>query len=181
MKMKITKKTICLAAALVLLGSLTVGTALAYFTTYTQAEGGIVLDLGFTETIPEENVVNGAKQVTIKNTGDYECYVRMKALVGDSYTISYTEPGAEGKWTPGAEGFYYYSDILAPKTGESSRIDVNISFPEVKDGKAPAFNVIIIQECTPVLYDNEGNPYADWTKVADVNKTVVSGEEDIAQ
>lgn len=181
MRLKITKKTICLAAALVLLGSMSVGTALAYFTTYTQAEGGIVLNIGFAETIPEETVVNGAKQVTIKNTGDIECYVRMKALVGDSYAISYTEPEAEGKWTPGADGFYYYSDVLGAKTGETSRIDVNITFPEVKDGKAPTFNVIIIQEWTPVLYDNDGNPYADWTKVVDVSKTVVNGEEDTAQ
>lgn len=178
MKIKINKKTICLAAAAAtLVGSLSVGSVLAYFTTYTRAEGGVVLDLGFTQTLPEEKVVNGAKQVTIQNTGDYDCYVRMKALVGDDYTISYSEPGEEEKWTPGAEGFYYYSDILAAKTGVSSRIDVNIIFPEPEDGKAPAFNVIIIQECTPVLYDNEGNPYADWNKIADVSKTVVQGEE----
>ena len=29
------------------------------------------------------------------------------------------------------------------------------------------FNVIVVQECTPVLYDENGNPYADWNAVAD--------------
>lgn len=178
MKNKINKKTICLAAAAaVLVGSLSVGSALAYFTTYTQAEGGVVLDLGFTQTLPEEKVEDRAKQITIQNTGDYDCYVRMKALVGDDYTISYSEPGEEEKWMPGADGFYYYSDILAAKSGVTSRIDVDITFPEPEDGEAPDFNVIIIQECTPVLYDNEGIPYADWNKIADVTKTIVQGEE----
>ena len=178
MKNRKAKQTICLAAAAaVLVGSLSIGSALAYFTTYTQAEGGVVLDLGFTQTLPEEKVVNGAKQVTIKNTGDYDCYVRMKALVGDDYTITYSEPDEAEKWAPGADGFYYYSDMLAAKTGVTSRIDVNITFPEPEDGEAPDFNVIIIQECTPVLYDNEGNPYADWNKTADVTKVVELGEE----
>lgn len=181
MKNKISKKAICLAAAFVLVGSVSVGTAMAYFTTYTQAEGGVVLDLGYTTTIPEEKVVDGAKQIVIKNTGDFDCYVRLKALTGDSYTITYSEPGKEagtdGKWTPGAGGYYYYSDIVTAKTGETTQIDVNITFPAAVDGEAPDFNVIIIQECTPVLYDENGEPYADWTKVADVSKTVVAGEE----
>lgn len=178
MKNRKAKQSICLAAAAaVLVGSLSVGSALAYFTTYARAEGGVVLDLGFTRILPEEKVEDRAKQITIQNTGDYDCYVRMKALVGDDYIIGYSEPGDEEKWTPGADGFYYYSDILVAKTGVSSRIDVNITFPEPEDGEAPDFNVIIIQECTPVLFDNEGNPYADWNKIADVAKTIVQGEE----
>ena len=178
MKNRINKKIICLTAvALTLVAGLSVGKALAYFTTYTEAKGGIELDLGYTETIPEEKVIDGAKQVILRNTGDFDCYVRMKALTGSSYTISYTEPGGEGKWTPGADGFYYYSDIVPAKGGETTQLNVNITFPTPEDGEAPDFNVIIIQECTPVLYRDGGEPYADWTQVADVSKTVVSGEE----
>lgn len=178
MKNKINKKTICLAAAaLTLVASLSAGKALAYFTTYTQAQGGVELDLGFTETIPEETVVDGAKQVIIKNTGDFDCYVRMKALVGSEYTVSYTEPDGAGKWTPKTDGFYYYGDIVTAKTGQTTQLNVNITFPTLVEGEAPDFDVIIIQECTPVLYDADGNPYADWTKVADVSKTVITGEE----
>jgi len=177
MKNRINKKIICLtAAAFIMVAGLSLGKALAYFTTYTEAKGGIELDLGFTETIPDETVVDGAKQVKIKNTGDYDCYVRMKALVGSAYTISYTEPGSEGKWTPGADGFYYYSDIVPAKGGETSQINVNITFPIPEDGVAPDFNVIIIQECTPALYRDGGEAYADWTQVADVSKTVVAEE-----
>lgn len=179
MKNRMNKKLICLtSAALILVAGLSVGKALAYFTTYTEAEGGIELDLGYTETIPDEKVIDGAKQVIIRNTGDYDCYVRMKALVGSSYVINYAEPGGEGKWTPGADGFYYYSDIVPAKGGETTQINVNITFPSTEEDEVPNFNVIIIQECTPVLYKDGGEPYADWTKVADVSKSVITGEEE---
>lgn len=110
--------------------------------------------------------MNGKKEITLTNTGDYDCYVRLLALTGDAYkdSLSYT---GDSKWTPGADGYYYYSDIVAP--GESTtQIDVSFAFPE----EEPAdFNVIIIQECTPVLYDEDGNPYADWEKTADVSQS----------
>ena len=44
-------KTICLTlAALIMAAGITVGTAMAYFTTYVTADGGAVLILGFTDT-----------------------------------------------------------------------------------------------------------------------------------
>ncbi len=178
MKQMRKKTIICLvAAAAVLVGTVSIGSAMAYFTAYTQAEGGVVLDLGFTETTPVEKVVDGVKQVVIKNTGDFDCYVRMKALVGDSYAVTYTEPDGAGKWTPEADGFYYYSDIVKAKTGVTTQLDVNITFPVPENGVAPDFNVILVQECTPVLFDADGNPYADWSKTADVLKTIIKGEE----
>ncbi len=29
------------------------------------------------------------------------------------------------------------------------------------------FNVIVVQECTMVVYDKNGKPTADWSKIAD--------------
>ena len=172
-KLKV-KKTICLtAAAVALLGTLSVGTAMAYFTTYATAEGGVEIDLGFTETEINETVVDGKKEIKLENTGDYDCYVRLKALTGDAYkdSLVYSEPDAAGKWTPGADGYYYYSDIVAP-AGLTSQLNVSFSFPAATLEEIPAdFNVIIVQENTPVLYDEEGNPYADWSKVADVSQS----------
>ena len=119
-------KTICLASlALVLVAGLSIGSALAYFTTYPVAEGGVTLDLGFAETEIGEDVVDGKKEIILTNTGDFDCYVRMKALTGDSYkdSITYSEPGGAGKWAPGADGFYYYSDIV-PAKGSAEQIDL---------------------------------------------------------
>jgi len=171
---KNTIRTICLtAAALILASGLTVGSAMAYFTTYVTGSGGVELKLGAVKTEIDEKVVNGKKELTLTNTGNLDCYVRLKALTGDAYKngIAYSEPGGEGKWTPGvaSEGYYYYADIIEPG-GSTTQLDVSFVFPT---GEEPEdFNVIIIQECTPVLYDNNGTPYADWSVKADISQTV---------
>ena len=165
-------KTLVLASlALILVLGLSVGSAMAYFTTYAVAEGGVEIDLGFTNTQIEENVVAGQKQLVLTNTGDFDCYVRLKALTGDAHkdSIVYSEPGGAGLWTPGGDGYYYYSDIVAAK-GSTAQINVGFAFPA--DEEPADFNVIIIQECTPVLYDADGSAYADWTVKADVSQSI---------
>ena len=37
---------------------------------------------------------------------------------------------------------------------------VSITGPEDEDMET--FNVVVVQECTPVLYNEAGEPYADW-------------------
>ena len=77
------KKTIALAAAaFALILSLGIGSAMAYFTTYATANGGVQINLGFTTTKPDEEVSDWTKHIQITNTGDHECYIRVKALAG---------------------------------------------------------------------------------------------------
>ena len=172
------KRSLCLAgAALFLAGSVTVGSAIAYFTTYATASGSAQIDLGFTVTEPNEEVSDWTKRIVIDNTGDYDCYVRVKALVGDKYKEYVTTEAPEG-WTEGGDGFYYYSGIV-PAGGSTPG---NLEDPDDPDvlrvkldkekissilGEKDDFNVIIIQESTPVLYDEEGRPYADWNVILD--------------
>ena len=175
--MKRNKMKICLsAAALVLVMSVMIGTAMAYFTTYAVAEGGVTLDLGFTQTEINEEVVNGKKQIVLENTSDYDCYVRLKALTGDAHKdgIAYSEPDGAGLWTPGADGYYYYNGIVEAG-GSTSQIDVSFMLPEEDQMD---FNVIIIQECTPVLLDENGEAYADWSVTADISQSVYEGEDE---
>ena len=81
---KLSKKSLCLAAAaLTLTAGISAGTAMAYFTTYTEASGNVTLNMGFTETTPTEEFSNWTKHVTVKNTGDFACFVRVKALAGE--------------------------------------------------------------------------------------------------
>ena len=92
MKKVKSKKTIGLSlTALVLIFGLTVGSAMAYFTTYVTAERSIPLNLGATVTVPEEDTDAQPKEIIVYNTGDYDCYVRLKALVGSQYTVQYSE------------------------------------------------------------------------------------------
>lgn len=162
MMSKLSKKTICLAAAAVALtGTLAVGSAYAYFTTYSEAKGNVVFQMGETRTEPHEEVKEGKKIVSIENTGDYDCYIRVKAYAGNNYNLSYAD-GGSGKWYDGGDGYWYYKDILeAGSTSETVLVNIPKELLEdITDEKD--LNVIVIQECTPVQYDDDGEPYADW-------------------
>ena len=92
------KKNLCLAAAaLTLTASLGVGRAMAYFTTYATAAGGASLSLNNTVTIPEEDVVNWTKNVTIQNTGETDCYVRVQVFTGQPAVVRRTRKVDAGK------------------------------------------------------------------------------------
>ena len=168
------KKNLCLAAAaLTLTASLGVGSAMAYFTTYTTASGGASLSLGNTVTVPEEQVSDWTKHVTVRNTGETDCYVRVRVFGGDRYQDSLQYSDENGKWTPGEDGYYYYSDIV-PVGGSAEELRVHIDNMDSEE----SFNVIVVQEGTPVLYDENDEPYADWDRVLDSGDTQTQeGEE----
>lgn len=162
---RMNKKSICLAvAALLLVSSLAVGSAIAYFTAIDKAAGAVELDLGFTEAIPNEVVQNRTKTITITNNGNYDCYVRLRALTGNKYDGCLKYEGAD--WTNDGD-YYYYGKILNPGAATS---EIVIDIKETFDMADSDFNVIVIQECTPVLYDADGNPKADWDVTAIVNE-----------
>ena len=164
---KINKKSLCLAAAaLTLTAGISAGTAMAYFTTYTEASGGVTLNMGFSETIPKEDFSDWTKHVSVENTGDYDCYVRVKALAGSKYQDGLQYSDSDGKWTPGEDGYYYYSDPIAP--GESTSV-LDIRIDSTKSDAS--FNVVVVQESTKVLYNENNEPYADWTQIADTSET----------
>ena len=161
---KLHKKPLIMAAAtLALTGTLAVGSAMAYFTTYTTAGGGVKMNMGFTETIPIETVKDG-KHVTIKNIGNYDCFVRVKAFAPVAVALTYNAPDPKGGWTDRGDGYWYYDEVLPAKAKTTKELNIKYTFPS-GDDKPEEFNIVVIQECTPVLYDEDGNPYADWNHV----------------
>lgn len=175
MKRKWNQRTMALAAAaLVLTAGVMTNRTLAYFTTYVTASGGHELELGFTTTIPEEEVANWTKDISITNTGGNPCYVRVKAFAGVQFELEYDLAASDSRWSAlGTDGYYYWQEILKPGETTGSLL-VRIDKKDAKED----FNVIIVQECTPVPYDENGVPAAwdqvDWTRTADVVKTETS-------
>lgn len=148
-----------------------IGRAWAYFTTYAEAAGGIPLRLG-DETEIEEKFSGWVKHVTISNKeGSEPVYIRAKAFGGGSYTLEYSGEG----WEPGEGGYYYYKDSV-PGGGAAKELSVrigNVPEEDLKDGQT--FNVIVIYESTPVLYHEDGTPYADWDAVLDTGVSSPDG------
>ncbi len=161
------KRSLCLAvlaSAAVLAGS--AGNAWAYFTTYVEARGTQTISLGDETTVEEPTVANWVKHVVItSNEGSEPVFVRARAFTGSKYPLAYSD--TSGKWTPNKDGYYYYSDILrAKEKTEELLIQITEVPEEVKDPME--LNVAVIYETTPVLYDEDGNPYADWNGKLDV-------------
>lgn len=171
---RISRSVILTAAAAALTASLSVGSALAYFTTYCAAEGSVTMNMGFTDTEIDETVDSTGKHVTIRNTGEYDCFVRVRVFAPDITNAGYT-PG-DG-WTQDGD-YWYYTPVLAPGA-ETSELLVTYDFPEGEDQEDyPEFNIVAIYECTPVVYDENGNPYGDWDYVITASDTEQEGVED---
>ncbi len=159
------KKTVFLTAlAIILILTAAIDGAWAYFTTYTEAKGGYTISLGDKTTV-EEDFSAWTKHISITSASDSEpVYIRVKAFCGSAYSLVFSD--TNGKWTPGGDGYYYYSDIVYGG-GATEELLIKIeNVPEdVED--ADSFHVAVIYESTPVLYKEDGTPYADWTQKLD--------------
>ena len=125
------------------------------------------MNMGFTETVPDEKVDENGKHVTIKNTGKYDCFVRVKAFA--PVELTYNAP--DGGWSAGKDDYWYYDEVLPAEKTTGSELNITYTFPS-GDDKPEEFNIVVIQECTPVLYDEDGSPYADWNHVITDDSTV---------
>ena len=152
--------TLAVVLALGLLLGSSIHSAMAYFTTYASAKGGIKISLGDSTTITEE-FKDWKKTIKIKNTGQMDCYVRAKVLAGEQYTIAAAGSG----WSQGKDGYWYYANPVAP----GSETEALVASIQVPKNLSASFDVVVVQECTPVIYDQDGNPVsaeaADWSRV----------------
>ena len=153
-----TRKIILPALAVILVIGLAVGTAIAYFTAHTEATGSVPVALG-AKTEIEESIKDLDKVITISNKGPEAVWVRAKAY--SAYELTYKgnnwiAPGEEDK-----EGFYVYSKIVeAGQTADTLTVSITAPTDEVTE----EFNVIVIYECTKVMYDDDGNLLdPDWS------------------
>ena len=157
--MKTGKKYLILVAALLIL-TLSIGSAMAYFTAYSTTDGNAPLYVK-PKTDIEEHFNSWKKSVTILNTSDeVDVYVRAKAF--STMPVSCEGTG----WSAGSDDYYYYNAILGPKETTENPLIVTIN-----GGKTPEevpgdrFDVIVIYEAVPVHYDEDGKPLpADWTE-----------------
>ncbi len=181
------KKTLAMSvAALGLLAGLTLESSMAYFTTYVSAGGSQTVNLE-AQTKIYEDVEQMAKQIQIKNTSTKgDCFVRVKVFYGGGLDVRFVDVDKKGNWEERGDGYWYYKPVL-PMGEKTSRFDVtidtkNLEKPstnpdEVVEYIKDKFNVIVVQECTPVRYDADGTPKADWNTIYTDFVEVEGGEE----
>ncbi len=143
-------------------------TAWSYFTTYAEARGGYTIHLG-DETEIKEDFSDWTKHVAIANSDDSQpVYFRAKVLTGERYKDGLTysvgdlhegQKEVDGDWTPGEKDYYYFSNPVP--AGYSTR-ELLVHIGNIPEDETDTFNVVVVYESTPVLYDRDGNPYADW-------------------
>ena len=102
------KKTVWLTVvAVALAGSMTIHSAIAYFTTYATASGSHPISIGSKTEIVEE-FDNWTKHIQIQNTGENECFVRVKVFCGSQFTVQFS--GEAGAWEErDGDGYWYYN------------------------------------------------------------------------
>lgn len=148
----------CLALVMVLGAS--VGESLSYFTTYVTARGGHPIRLEAVDVRVRERMDGNVKQISIENVGEAECFVRVLVLHDSLAEVTFSGEG----WTLGDDGYWYYSQPLAP--GEVSSV-LSAAVTAV-EGADQDYQVVVYAEATPVLHDEAGNAYADWNMKARV-------------
>ncbi len=140
------------------------GNAWGYFTTNTNASGGYSLSLAEEVTTVDEefNFEDWIKNVTVTNTAGSDMYVRARVFSGAQYADLLSYEG-EGWGTVQEDGYFHYNAIV--KAGEST-LPLRVMVKGVAEGaNVDSFNIAVVYETTPVQYDNNGDPYADWTLV----------------
>lgn len=136
------------AATLIVCG-VSVKPTLAYFTTYATAKGGISVDIGPTTDV-KEKFKDWKKTIEIENTGKADCFVRVKVIAASQFDIQ----ASGSNWSLSDDGYWYYSQVV-PVGGKTEPIVAAIT---VSEKVKTSFNVVVVQECAPVTYDEKGNP-----------------------
>ena len=155
------KRSIVLSVlAAVLILSLSVGSALAYFTTFTTVDGNAPFKAGNITRI-DESYEGNVKSVWITNLSSSKESVFIRARVFSAVPVSVS--GTE-KWSQHGE-YWYFSDAVPPG-GVTDVLNVTINFKsgfDPEDYVGEKISVIVVYEAIfAPQFDEDGNELAPW-------------------
>lgn len=162
------KKTLLIAAALLMLSVVAVKPAMAYLTDTHSTNGGaaVYLEDRRIEIIPKERIEENTKVISVENTGDLPVFVRVKVIAGRTHLLELDTEKSDSRWSYNEDdGYYYYSDILEVEE-TSKELYVKIAPGNSAEEK---FNVIVVAEAARPLSDGSAG---DWKgKIAQETNT----------
>lgn len=96
----------------------------------------------------------------VLNTSEFnETWVRIKIFIIPRATYTVTGLEQSNGWKQNLSDEYYYYTSILPSTEGTTIFTVTPNQDDLHD----TVKAIIVAECTPVIYDDEGNPTVDWT------------------
>ncbi|MBQ6583485.1 MAG: hypothetical protein IJH77_06660 [Mogibacterium sp.] len=146
----VSRRTILLIIAAVLVLSLSMGLTAAYFSDYEGAKGGAMLHLGEKDEIKEE-VDNDQKSVSIANIGETRVIVRVAIYGPAAMTVTNS-----GEWVKSGD-FYYYTKVLEPGAETEGTLIANTGDYPAGTDLGSQYQIIVVQECKQVTYDSSNN------------------------
>lgn len=156
----LTKRFSLAFLAIVLCIAAGVGTTFAYYTDATEARGSLPYNLDNPGTEITEEVDDAGKSITLTNTSDAPCVVRVKLYFAEMnasiavYGQNNAEWGFENN--DSSSGWIYYNKVLWP--GETTSVLRAEITSEGKDKALDDFAVNVVAQCVPVIWqDGEGD------------------------
>lgn len=168
------KRTLILAVLAVLLVMVSsIGSAVAYFTTYVSARGGYVIHLGDRAEI-KERIDKNSKIVTIRNypndledLGKYPVFVRVKAFADSDAKLDVSSnalypDNPDALWEQDGENCWRYRKALfaGEETNPAFTIDV-ISNRTLQDDETMILDVVVVYESVPAVFNADDTPDLD--------------------
>ena len=142
--------------AVIMVLSVSIGPALAYFSTYTVAEGKKPIKVVPDTTIDEEVANETQKVVTVTNAGNAPCFVRATAFAPTGVTLG--TAGGNGWSAQDGEGFWVYGEVLMP--GESTgKLVIPISGIPAAANEGDSLNIAVVYESTTAIWNDSTGEY----------------------
>ena len=181
------KQLFLVVLAVVLILGASIGSTIAYFTTYAGGNGGYVIHLGHQSKI--HDVYTDVKEIRIQNVADtaddvgkYPIFVRAMIYHGNDSIVN---PVASENWTPEGEYIYYelplYADLeanypSAMSTTSILKIDVQPN-PDADLKPGDLVDVLVTYQSVPAVFDPNGNPLRAlaWANQADIKDIANAG------
>ena len=152
-------KVISILLIMIIIIGFLVNSVYAYLSSKVEASGSIKCNIGIghpnmkiTKTAEDE------RKITITNDGDYDCYVRFKAIAVDDIHLEYSYEDDENgrKWILESDGYYYYESVLLPNETSGAMI---LTLRNYSDKN---YNVAFIAEATNAMHDGGQNESSYW-------------------
>ena len=158
--------------SLILLVTVMVPNALAYFSTYTQTKGMKIITVGDESQIEEKEVKNGIKSIVISaDDGSSPIFVRVKAI----HITGITTSTSTSDWSK-VDDYYYYAYPLDgfndTSYSKSVALELAVNIPaDIKDRVGEEVHVVVVYEAIPAT--TETNDPSLWTAE---NVQIVGGD-----